>query len=89
MLLCVLAITIMTDLSPPLSLPLSLPPSPSLSTTPLHSRASVDRSLPVGGVAAASEQLQPVYETKALVAEQAKKMEVIMTQLRVRSLGVW
>ena len=49
-----------------------------------HYRASVDRSLPVGGAAAASEQLQPVYETKSLVAEQAKKMEVIMTQLKVR-----
>ena len=46
-------------------------------------RASVDRSLPVGGAAAASEQLQPVYETKALVAEQSKKIEVIANQLKV------
>ena len=44
----------------------------------------MDRSLPVGGAAAASEQLQPVYETKALVAEQSKKIEVIATQLKVR-----
>lgn len=50
-------------------------------------KASVDRSLPVGGAAAASEQLQPVYETKALVAEQSKKMEALMTQLKEVSQG--
>ena len=61
---------------PPLSPPSSLP------------RASFDRSVPVGGQAAASEQMQPVYETKALVAEQDKKLEIIMLQLKVHCMIV-
>lgn len=48
-------------------------------------RAAMDRQVPEGGKAAASEQLQPIYETKNLVSQQGKQLEAIYMQMQVRT----
>ncbi len=44
----------------------------------------MDRTVPEGGKATLSEQLQPVYETKAMVSAQAQSIESVLTELKVR-----
>ena len=43
----------------------------------------MDRKVPEGGKATLSEQLQPVYETKAIVTSQMKTIEGILARLNV------
>ena len=50
-----------------------------------QTRSAMDRKVPDGGKATLSEQLQPVYETKALVTQQMKTMEGILSHLNVRN----
>ncbi|XP_064388414.1 protein ERGIC-53-like [Halichondria panicea] len=45
-------------------------------------RAAMDRTVPEGGKATLSEQLQPVYETKAMVSAQAQSIESVLTELK-------
>ena len=45
----------------------------------------MDRQVPEGGKATASEQLQPIYETKSLVFQQSKQLEAIYTQMKVKT----
>ena len=47
----------------------------------------MDRSVPQGAPVAASEQLQPVYETKTLVQQNGQLLQSIESHLQVR--GVW
>ena len=44
----------------------------------------MDRTVPEGGKATVSEQLQPVYETKTLVAQQTQSINAILAQMKVR-----
>ncbi len=46
----------------------------------------MDRTVPEGGKATLSEQLQPVYETKAMVSAQAQSIESVLTELKVREV---
>ncbi|XP_064388559.1 uncharacterized protein LOC135336618 isoform X2 [Halichondria panicea] len=48
-------------------------------------RAAMDRTVLEGGKATLSEQLQPVYETKAMVSAQAQSIESVLTELKTRS----
>ena len=45
----------------------------------------MDRSVPEGGRAAASEQMQPLYEVKNMVGQQGQELQAISQQLQVRS----
>ena len=47
----------------------------------------MDRSVPQGAPVAASEQLQPVYETKTLVQQNRQLLQSIESHLQVRQLG--
>ena len=51
-----------------------------------HYRAAMDRSVPEGGKASTSEQLQPVYEIKNMVGQQQVQMEAITKQIQVLHL---
>lgn len=44
----------------------------------------MDRSVPAGGKATASEQMQPLYELKNLVSQQSKQLEEFSLHLQVR-----
>ena len=47
-------------------------------------RAVLDRSVPQGAPVAASEQLQPVYETKTMVQQNGQLLQAIEKHLKVR-----
>ena len=48
-----------------------------------HCRAAMDRSAPQGAKIATSEQLQPVFETKAMVQQNTRHLEDISHHLKV------
>ncbi len=58
-----------------------------LHTTLSLCRAAMDRTVPEGGKATFSEQMQPVYETKAMVSAQTQNIESVLTELKVREIS--
>ena len=48
-------------------------------------RAAMDRSVPEGGKAATSEQLQPIYEIKNEVGQQKMVLDAIAKHMQVKA----
>ena len=54
-----------------------------IKSQPHTCRSAMDRSVPQGAPAAASEQLQPVYETKTMVQQNTEQLKAIEKHLKV------